>query len=76
MFWGHRVIGVACVLALAACAPAGTASTTSPSPSPSPSPSSSSADPGRKTPEAAGPPGVKPRKGEVRPIPAPAASRR
>ncbi|MCP2354411.1 peptidoglycan/xylan/chitin deacetylase (PgdA/CDA1 family) [Nonomuraea thailandensis] len=64
MFRGQRMIGVACVLALAACAPAGTAS------SPSPGPSAPvTATPGRKTPEAAGPPGVKPRAGEVRPIP-------
>ncbi|TYB68602.1 polysaccharide deacetylase family protein [Nonomuraea sp. PA05] len=62
MFRGHRVIGVACVLSLAACAPAGTASS-------SPAPRASTTPAPAKSPVETGPPGVKPRKGEVRPIP-------
>nr|WP_311132048.1 polysaccharide deacetylase family protein [Nonomuraea gerenzanensis] len=57
------MIGVTCVLALAACAPAGTASS-----SPSPGPTATAPAPVRTTP-APGPPGAKPRTGEVRPIP-------
>ncbi|GAA2204360.1 hypothetical protein GCM10009850_003190 [Nonomuraea monospora] len=61
MFRGHRVIGVACVLSLAACAPAGTASS-------SPAPKATTPAPAQ-SPAEKGPAGVKPRKGEVRPIP-------
>ncbi|AQZ60377.1 chitin deacetylase [[Actinomadura] parvosata subsp. kistnae] len=63
MFRGRGVIGVACVLALAACAPAETASR------PGPEAPATTAKAPERTPVPSGPPGVKPRKGEVRPIP-------
>jgi peptidoglycan/xylan/chitin deacetylase (PgdA/CDA1 family) len=59
----YGTIGVACALALTACAPAETATGPTSATSPTAAPKTP------RTPQPQGPPGVTPRKGEVRPIP-------